>query len=157
MLRFCALILFAVVPVLAAVAEQMTWRELSSLTGRQIRMTMPNAATIEGRITAVEPDSLVLQVRKTSDRATYPQGRLSIPRAQVTTIGLHWKTKRWRVVGTICGAWLGLGFGAYAALHTESAGPALATLAGVGAGLTTLGYVAGSAADSRSTTVVIRE
>ena len=137
--------------------EELTWGELSSLNGRIIRVAMPEAAVITGKLTGVQPEGLILQIQKTTNKTAYPKGRFVVPRSQVKTLDVLSKRKRFRVIGTICGAWIGLGAGSYAALHTNSAGAALATLAGVGGGLTTLGYYLGDAADSHTTTVVVRQ
>lgn len=137
--------------------EELTWGELSTLNGRTIRMTMPEAAVITGKLTAVEPEGLVLQIQKTTDKMAYPKGRFVVPRAQVKTLDILSKRRRGRVIGTICGAWLGLSVGTYAGIHTNSVGAGLATLTGVGGGLTTLGYYLGDAADRRITTVVVRQ
>jgi hypothetical protein len=137
--------------------EELTWGELSSLNGRTIRMTMPEMAVITGRLTAVEPQGLVLQISKTTDKRSYPKGRFVVPRAEVKVLAVLCKRKRGKVIGTICGAWLGLTVGIFAAIPANSAGAALATLAGVGGGITTLGYYLGDAADRRTTTVVIRQ
>ena len=107
---------------------------------QHIRVAMPEASCITGKLTGVQPEGLILQIQKTTNKTAYPKGRFVVPRSQVKTLDVLSKRKRFRVIGTICGAWIGLGAGSYAALHTNSAGAALATLAGVGGGLTTLGY-----------------
>ncbi len=137
--------------------EELTWDELSSLSGRTIRLTMPETAVITGKLTAVEPQGLVLQISKTTDKAAYPKGRFVVPRSAVKVLDVLSKRKRGRVIGTIFGAWSGLSLGAYAGFHANSAGAALATLAGVGGGLTTLGYYLGNTADGSTTIVVVRQ
>jgi hypothetical protein len=151
------LALVAATPLLSGTKEELTWTELPALTGRILRMTMPHGVVISGKLTAVEPEALVLQIRRTTDSEAYPKGRFLVPRSQVKVFSVLSKGKRYRVIGTICGAWLGLGLGTYAAIHTDSAGAGIATLSAVGGGLTTLGYFLGDAADGRTTTVVIRE
>jgi hypothetical protein len=135
--------------------EEMTWGELSSLSGRTIRMTMPETAVITGRLIAVEPQGLVLQISKTTDKAAYPKGRFVVPRSEVKVLSVLSKRKRGRVIGTIGGAWSGLTLGILAAVPASSVGGALAALAGVGGGTTALGYFLGDAADRRTTTVVV--
>jgi hypothetical protein len=152
-----ALALLTVTPVFSGAKEELRWTELPTLAGRTLRVTMPSGAVISGKLTAVEADGLVLQIRQTTDKEAYPKGRFVVPRSQVKVLSVLSKGKRYRVIGTICGAWFGLGLGSYAAIHTDSAGPALATLAGVGGGLTVLGYYLGDAADGRTTTIIVRE
>jgi hypothetical protein len=152
-----ALALLAATPLLSGAKEELTWTELPTFTGRILRMTMPLGAVISGKLTAVEPEALVLQIRQTTDSNVYPKGRFLVPRSQVKVFSVLSKGKRYRVIGTICGAWFGLGLGTYAAIHTNSAGAGLATLSAVGGGLTALGYYLGDAADGRTTTVVIRQ
>ena len=143
--------------LLAANSEERTWNELQGLTGRDVQLVLARGAVVEGELVAVEPEALILQVKRTSDKAAMPKGRASVPRKEVKVLGVRRSGKKFRVIGTIAGAWFGLGLGSYAALRTDSAGAALATLAGVGGGLTTLGYFLGDAGDHRLTTIVIRD
>jgi hypothetical protein len=117
---------------------------------------MPSGATVSGELTAVEADSLVLQVRQTSDKKVVPKGRLLVQRAQVKTLGLSTKGKSFKALGTIVGAFAGFGLGIYAAAHTDSAGPGIAVFAAVGAGLTALGYYVGAAPERKTTIITVR-
>ena len=59
---------------------------------------------IEGTVTALEADALVMQIGKTSDKNVYPKGRYAASRAEVKTLGVLTKCKKFRVIGTIIGA-----------------------------------------------------
>jgi hypothetical protein len=144
-------------PVFAASPEELTWNELSTLSGRTVRIVMPSSAVLSGKLTAPSPEGLVIQVEKTTDKKAYPKGRFVVPRGDLKTFQVVSKRKMFRTIGAICGAWGGLGLGVYAAIHTNSVGAGLATMAGVGGGATVLGYYLGNAADTKTTTIVIRE
>jgi hypothetical protein len=154
---FAAVILLAMSLQAARPQEELKWSELGTLSGRTIRIVMPDKAVIGGKLTTAEPDGLVLQIKNTTNKNAYPKGRFVVPRAQVKAFEVLSRGKRFRTIGTICGAWFGLGLGTYAAFHTNSAGAAIATLGAVGAGSTLLGYYLGDAADKKGTTIVIRD
>lgn len=149
-------VMLLMAPLAASQPEERTWSELASLVNRQIRMTMPQGTVIEGTLTAVETDGLVLQIRSTTDKKAYPRGRFVAPRAEVKTLDVLSKGRKFRVIGTIVGAWAGLALGIYAGAHMDSAGPALAVFGVIGGGLTTAGYVIGDSADTQTRTIVVR-
>jgi hypothetical protein len=144
-------------PLLAGERSERTWNELPSLTGSNVRFVMPKGAVISGTLTAVEPEGLVVQIEKTTDKANYPKGRLVVPRSEVKVFDVRSKTSRYRAIGTVFGAALGLGLGVLAAVHTDSTAGAIGSFAGVTGGTATLGYFLGDAADRRTTTIVVRQ
>ena len=156
-MRIISIALILCGSMLAANREERKWNELQGFAGRDVQLVLDRGAVIEGELVAVEAQALVLQVKRTSDKAVMPKGRASVPRTEVKVLGIRRSGKKFRVIGTIAGAWFGLGLGSYTALRTNSAGAALATLASVGGGLTTLGYFLGEAGDHRLTTIVIRD
>lgn len=157
MRRLCLLPIVFLFPLLAGDRQERTWTELPYLAGSKVRFAMPDGTTFSGTLTAVEPEGLVIQIEKTTDKASHPKGRFVVPRSEVRVFDVRSKTKRYRVVGTYFGAALGLALGALAALHTDSAAGAIGSFAGVTGGTATLGYFLGDLADHRTTTIVIRE
>ena len=59
--------------------EELTWGELSSLNGRMIRVAMPEAAVITGKLTAVQPEGLILQIQKTDKQNGLSQRTIRSP------------------------------------------------------------------------------
>jgi len=156
MRRSIAVLLLVIAPALAGQREERTWGELADLVGRKIRMTTPKAVVVEGTVTALEADALVMQIGKTSDKNAYPKGRYAAPRADLKSLDVLTKGKKFRVIGTIIGAWGGLALGIYAALHTQTAARAHAVLGGVGGGATVAGYLIGDAADSQTLNISVK-
>lgn len=153
---FAAALMLTMAPVIAGEREERSWGELANLANREIRLTMPQGAVIKGTLTAVEAEGLVLQIRSTTDKKAYPKGRFVAPRADVKTLDVLSKGKKFRVIGTIVGVWAGLTLGIYAGIHMDSAGAALAVLGGIGGGATAAGYLIGDAADTRTVTIVVK-
>jgi hypothetical protein len=140
--------------------RQVKWEGLSAVVGRKVRVVMPDGARIEGRATAVETDALVVEIHKTSNKATYPKGKYLVPRATLRAVDVDDPTFRWRAVGLAIGGGLGV-FSAI--LAKASAGgfihsPALEGAFGAGAvGLPVGGYLLGRPADRRTITYVITQ
>src|SRR5260370_5260273 len=101
----CALCFAPAVPASASQLE-MKWNELGPMiVGHQVKLVLPGGAEIQGEAIAVREDTLLLNVKKTSDRKSYPRGQSAIPRASVTTV--QFKTIRGpggRTIGVIVGA-----------------------------------------------------
>jgi uncharacterized protein YcfJ len=128
------------------------WSDLTPFIGdHSVALTLPDGARIEGRVIAVEPQTLVLDVRKTTDSQAHPKGRESIPRDQAKSLIVSRPTVRWRVVGTSLGAVAGVPVGVLGAFKQDSTGIFVAAIAGMAAG----GYLIGWAVDRRKTTVTI--
>jgi len=132
------------------------------VVGKTVSITMPDAAVISGVATAVQPDALVLVIKKTSNAHAYPKGQYSVPRATLHAVELRTKTARYRIIGTTVGGVLGTvgGFVAAAAIcgwgwDNSCGGGAAAAGIGIAAGSIAGGYFLGNAADRRSTMIVI--
>ncbi len=130
---------------------RLQWRDLDSMIrGHRIALTLPSGIKLQGDVTSVQSDELVLDVRKTSNKHAYPKGRAVVPRPEVAALRLFRKNKghTWRIVGTAIGAGAGIAiaapFSAYAHNEGMDAGGIIALMVAAPAGL---GYLAGWAAD----------
>jgi len=84
---------------------RLQWGDLAGMiTAQKVSMVLPDAARLQGKVLAVEPEALLLDISKTSNRQAYPKGRASIPRASVSVLRL---TKPGGHVGQIVGGILG--------------------------------------------------
>src|SRR5271168_48110 len=102
------IILVAATPLLAD-SRSLHWNELALfVANHSIAMTLPDGARIEGQAIAVEPEQLVVEVRKTSNPGAHPQGRQFIPRAQAANLVVNRPTIRWRIVGGALGGAAGV-------------------------------------------------
>jgi hypothetical protein len=135
------------------------WSELAKqVQNRTVEIVLPDAATIRGNVTGVTPDSLDIDIRKTSDRRTHPKGRTSITRSSVKTLLFRETKGNWRALGTAIGAGAGGAAGAVIAIrahnegNTELAATSVAATVGAGAAL---GYFVGRSADRRTTIIRI--
>jgi hypothetical protein len=138
--------------------RQTTWEGLSVVVDRKVRVVMPDGARIEGKVTGVEVDALVIEIHKTSNKATYPPGKFLAPRATLRAVEIDHPTTRWRITGLAVGGGLGV-LSAYFA-HASAGGfirsPALEKVFGTGAvALPVGGYLLGRAADRHMITYVI--
>ena len=147
-------------PAVQASASQLElkWNELGPvIAGHQVKLVLPGGAEIQGEAIAVREDTLLLNVKKTSDRKSYPRGQSAIPRAAVTT--LQFETIRGsggRTIGVIVGALGGLILGGDLVAHTAHSEPAaISSFLGISAGSAIAGYYAGKTSDRRVTTVKI--
>ncbi len=156
-LAFCLLF------VSAARSDSLTlhWNELSAaITQHNISLDLPDGAKLRGVAIGIEGEALVLDIRKNSSPGRHPLGRQSIPRDQVRTLRINRNTTRWRIVGTLVGAAVGIPAGALVAferngvLGGKSNGGTPAAIAIIG-GLTAGGYLIGWAADRHTTKVVV--
>jgi hypothetical protein len=136
---------------------EITWNELGDLAvARRIRTNLPGGTRVEGEVLAVRPNSLVLDITRSSDRKLYPRGQAEIPRAGIEQVWLlRDGPPVFRVllaVGSGVGGYLGIAYGTWL---TDS-------LAFAVTGLVLLlplsiigGYYAGKAIDRRSTRIQI--
>jgi hypothetical protein len=150
-------------PWAEAASEQqrhVKWDELSQLIGSRVHVVMPDGARIQGRAAALEEDALVLDISKTSNKATYPKGKFLVPRATLKAVDVENDTKHWRIMCLAIGGALGAlaldfsiaaskkdGFLRSNALEAVFGGAAVAAPVG--------GYFLGRAADRRTITYVI--
>ena len=152
-------VLIAATPAWAD-SRELHWDQLwAFVSDHSIALTVLDGARIEGKAIAVEPEQLVIDVRKTSDPRTHAKGRQSIPRDQAKTLVVNRPTVRWRIVGVSVGAAAGVPVGVVAAFEKEGilskgndgSGIFAAVVAGFGAA----GLLIGWAADRRKTTVTV--
>jgi hypothetical protein len=165
--RFLPILWFALTAQHAGAAApsviSVRWDELAAqVSGKTVTVGMPDGAILSGRAQAVEADALVLQIRHTTNRATYPKGEYRVLRAGVRAIQVSRKTARWRIVGTTLGAMVGVVAGAFAAIGANGGlfgnhgDRAVVTFAAVSGGVTVGGYFIGNAADRHTVTLLIQ-
>jgi len=123
---------------------RLQWGDLAGMiTAQKVSMVLPDAARLQGKVLAVEPEALLLDITKTSDRRAHPKGRASIPRASVSVLRL---TKPgghvWQIVGGILGTFGGMLVGALAAVYSGGSDYDAVVAAGILGGAV-LGGVAG--------------
>jgi hypothetical protein len=138
------------------------WEGLTVVTGHTVSIAMPGGAVIIGKATSVESDALVVDVRKTSDRAAYPKGVVRVPRATLHRFEIETKGKLGRSVATPMGLLVGAGagFGAWVGiqggiLNNDNPTGAAVALFGITAVGTVAGYFVGNSVDKHWTPVEI--
>lgn len=135
------------------------WNELEgTILGKTVGLILPDGAALKGRPVGVNPEALVLNIKKTSDRAAYPKGEFSIPRSSVATLQMNETRGPWRAIGTGIGVAAGAIPGAlvYQRFNNEGASQAAAALAaGLIAGGAAAGFLAGRSADRQVTLITI--
>lgn len=129
--------------------HHVTWDALSVVVGQNVRVIMPDGARIEGRATELQEDALVVEIRKTTNKAAYPKGKFLVPRATLRALDVQRNTQYWRIAGVSAG--LGVGILVWAA-SPRSAGYGVAAAA-----VPVAGYFLGRAADQRTVTYVITQ
>ncbi len=131
------------------------WSELGSfLVDKRIAVVLPEGARIEGDVLAVRPDALILDIRKTSDRRSYPKGQFALKRAGLSSLRIVRVAGPWRMVGGIAGAVCGMGLAFLGAYYESAALGWAGFLAGVPVG-SLAGYYLGKAADREVTEIRI--
>ena len=135
---------------------ELKWSELSStIRGRSIRLTLPEGATVSGEVIVVREESLVVNVRKTSDSKAFPKGNATIPKGSVTVLSMTESGGRWgRKMGSRLGTLSGVLAGTYVVARTAPSGGAGLAIFGAitGAGMLA-GYFIGRSADARATLI----
>jgi hypothetical protein len=128
------------------------WEDLAPIVaGREVETVLADGTKLKGDVYAVREDHLVLNVKKTSNKAVYPKGQQSIERSLISSLDLRKKTIRWRVVATIAGSVVGLFAGGYVACLTDSIPLGLTTWIGIPIGL----HVAARPVDVRITRIEV--
>src|SRR5689334_14485747 len=83
---------------------QVQWAELPPLiVGNEINVVLSDGAILRGTALAVRAASLLIDVKKTSDKIAYPKGQTDVKRTSISSLELWNRTIRWRVVGTSAG------------------------------------------------------
>ena len=153
--------ILSLVPMVARADNtvRVKWEGLSMTVGKTVLVATPKGPMVTGKVTAVEPDALVVQVTRTNDPSARLKGELKVPRTTLHVVRMQTKRVLFRVVGTFLGANSGITAGAIAATaidwHGDHTAAAIATFTGVGTAGTVLGYLAGNKADQRWTTIEI--
>jgi hypothetical protein len=145
---------------------QLPWSEIAALVDHQkVALVLPDGTMIEGQVLAVEPDALVLDIKKSSDPRAHPAGQSSIPRSSVSVLQLKQLKGNRRWLGAVIGAGAGSVAGwllAEGVFHVSGEGlnPSRApvvvgSVAGLVAGAAAIGYFAGRKGDQRVTFIKI--
>ena len=136
---------------------RLEWRDLDGMVrGRGIDITLPSGVQLKGRVTSVELDALMLDVRKTSNKRAYPKGRAVVPRPEVTQFTLARKEGHtWSAVGASIGGTIGAGVAAGLVQVVEGDGQRAAAAA-LAVGLpAAIGYGLGWGADHEYVNVIV--
>jgi len=151
-------------PLLAEAATPMhvKWEGLTVVIGKTVSIAMPGGAAITGKATAVETETLVVDVKKTSDRAAYPKGVVRVPRATLHRFEMQTKGKLGRIVGTPLGFVVGAVAGGFAAVviggglfSNDRPDWSVTAFAGITAAGTVGGYFIGNSVDKHWTAIEI--
>lgn len=143
-------------PAATSGALELRWNELAPvISGRTITVVAPGGATLTGEVMTVRDDALLLEIKKSSNRAAYPGPSASIPREAVTQLTLERRRGSWgRNMGTIIGVLTGVVVGGYVAGTTaDSAGTGIPIFLAIASGITVGGYYVGRAADTQTTVI----
>lgn len=153
--------ILSLVPMVARADDLMRvpWEGLSMTVGKTVLVATPRGPVVTGKVTAVEPDALVIDVTKTNDPTAHVKGELRVPRATFRVVRMQTKGVLYRAVGTFLGAGAGFVAGTAVAVaidwHSRHDTAAFATFVGGGTAGTALGYLAGNKADRQWTTIEI--
>ena len=137
---------------------EIAWEELAALAVEQrVAAVLPDGVKLQGEVLAVRPESLVLDVQKTSVKRLHPLGQTEIPRSSVSELTIiRERNAVMRIVGGILGAIGGLAAVTGLVYVTESLAVLLpALILGVPMAAAA-GYYAGKLADRSMTTIHIR-
>lgn len=138
---------------------EISWSELSALVVEQnVSTVLPDGTRLSGDVLAVRPESLVMDVHRSSRKKLYPIGQNEIPRTSVNEIRLiRHRSAAMRIVGGILGGVGGMFAVTGLAFATDSAAvviPGLLIIIPVAA---VSGYYAGKLADRRTTRIQVKK
>ena len=134
------------------------WGKLAAAAGsRVVSLVLPNGALLEGVITNVNEDALILQVRKSS-QSSYQRGQqISVPRTAIKVVQARETKGPWRAIASAIGATGGVIAGwalAEGVFHTSGEGHGIwrepegpLCILGAGAGGALAGYTLGNKVD----------
>jgi hypothetical protein len=128
---------------------EIRWNELAALVvGHNVSIPF-SGIVVEGEPLSVRDDSLMLDIRKTSDPSRCPKGQTSIPRTSVTEVRiLEHGGAGGRILGSVVGALVGMVAGAEIAVHgTHSEAAGVSVFSATAVASTVGGYCAGRSAD----------
>ena len=97
---------------------QVRWSELKQLVGgKRVTLQLAAGAQLDGRVRKVTDTSLVFKVKKSSDQADYPKGKIELPRETVSRIEVRGlKGNKAKQVGAAVGTFVGTLFGSVVVL-----------------------------------------
>jgi hypothetical protein len=143
-----ALLLFSSIAISAGDRTlQLKWNQLAPLlTGEKVVLHLASGERVNGRVTAVQPDSLVL--KRHGQR---------VARTSIRELRLVHMRARGRIIGTVAGLVGGLAIGsAIAVTHLWTAGNGTnAAILAVAVGLPVGGYFIGKTTDRQETLIQI--
>ena len=151
----------------AASGLRVGWEQLRVVTGKTVSIVMPGGAVVSGKAVRVEPDALVVDIRKTTDECAYPKSELRVGRDKLRV--LEMQRRRHVFARTLATAGVMLGLAAGAGVQSAADGCSVfeilgnchASAGGTVAivGFTALGgvsgYFGGRAADTHRVTIEI--
>jgi hypothetical protein len=136
------------------------WSELSpTVANREVTVLVPGNVRVRGTVTEVQPDALVMTIRKTSDKKAYPKGEASIPRAEVHEIRIKQVRGPARLIGA-AGAGTAAALGSFGWSISDSRvnvsdATRGAQWAAITAGATVGGYLIGRLIDTKETIIKV--
>ena len=137
---------------------EITWDELAGfVVEKKISTVLPDGVRLQGEVLAVRPESLVLDVQKSSRKKLYPLGQTEVPRSSVSLVlVIRERSAAMRIVGGILGGIGGLFATSGIAVATDSVAVVLPGLLCIIPGSAVAGYYAGKLADRYITRIAIR-
>jgi hypothetical protein len=158
MIRRLALLALVLAPFCSARTETRTirWSELPAAVGQEtVTLVLRDGNRLQGRVAGQQPDALLFDILKSSDKRAYAPGQRSIPRTEVAEVRLKQFRGPWRAIfasgagtGMFCAA---LPWAISDSRINVSDGTRITQLAFITAGAVTAGYLAGRQADARQT------
>jgi hypothetical protein len=136
---------------------ELKWSELApTVQGHQAELTLTGGTRVTGEVAAIRDDSMVLDVKKTSDAKAYPKGNAAIPRASIQLVKLKRSGAWGKTLGTTLGVLSGVVVGGYVAGTTQNnAGPGITIFLVIAGAMSVGGYLLGRRADQTATTIRI--
>ena len=97
---------------------QVRWSELKELIGgKKVALQLVDGSKVEGRIGMVNADSLVFDVKKTSNLKDYPKGSIRMPRETVSRIEVRGlKENKGKRIAATAGTFVGTMMGSMVAI-----------------------------------------
>ena len=144
--------------MLAAPSEmKLRWSELEkAIFGHTISLSLPDGHCLEGKVVSIGPDTLEVNVGKTSDSNALPKGKHSFPRASISQIGLRTKRVKGRIIGVSSGlAVAGGSIGAGLAMQSWGGLGVAFFGAMVGVGVMGAGYLIANDRDRQLTMITV--
>jgi len=134
---------------------ELKWGELApTVQGHRVELTLTGGTRVTGDVAAIREDTMVLDVKKTSDPKAYPKGNASIPRSSIQLVKLKRSGAWGKTLGTTLGVLSGVVVGGYVAGTTQNdAGPAVAVFLVIAGAMSVGGYLLGRRADQTATTI----